>query len=179
MITRQRHDEVFQSRAPKLRRNYAKRRRANRKTNYPRTDNSSAAGNGFRNDWTRSRNCSGKLRAAVSKIFEGFGVALVILIGLELLKVLKLFLVEDKIKPEIIVEIAVIALCNKIITIDTKHTSGDVLLGIAAILIGLSVGYYVFRFRTSNKETFQNRSPQKNQTVRIDTKSEGEQRIYV
>jgi uncharacterized membrane protein (DUF373 family) len=91
----------------------------------------------------------------ISKIFEGFGLALIILIGLELLKVLKLFLLEDKIKPEIIVEIAVIAICNKIITLDTKHTSGDVLLGIAAILIGLSVGYYVFRFRTSNKETFQ------------------------
>ncbi len=91
----------------------------------------------------------------ISKIFEGFGLALIILIGLELLKVLKLFLLEDKIKPEIIVEIAVIAICNKIITLDTKHTSGDALLGIAAILIGLSVGYYVFRFRTSNKETFQ------------------------
>jgi uncharacterized membrane protein (DUF373 family) len=91
----------------------------------------------------------------ISKVFEGFGLALVILIGLELLRVLKLFLVEDKIKPEIIVEIAVIALCNKIITLDTKHTSGDVLLGIAAILVGLSIGYFVFRFRTSNKETFQ------------------------
>ena len=91
----------------------------------------------------------------ISKVFEGFGLALVILIGLELLRVLKLFLVEDKIKPEIIVEIAVIAICNKIITLDTKHTSGDVLLGIAAILIGLSVGYYVFRFKASNKETFQ------------------------
>ncbi len=91
----------------------------------------------------------------ISKIFEGFGLALIILIGLELLKVLKLFLVEDKIKPEIIVEIAVIALCNKIITLDTKHTSGDVLLGIAAILVGLSIGYFVFRFRTSNKEAFQ------------------------
>ena len=88
----------------------------------------------------------------ISKIFEGFGLALVILIGLELLKVLKLFLLEDKIKPEIIVEIAVIALCNKIITLDIKHTSGDVLLGIAAILVGLSVGYFVLRYRASNKE---------------------------
>ena len=88
----------------------------------------------------------------ISKIFEGFGLALVILIGLELLKVLKLFLLEDKIKPEIVVEIAVIALCNKIITLDIKHTSGDVLLGIAALLVGLSVGYFVLRFRASNKE---------------------------
>lgn len=91
----------------------------------------------------------------ISKIFEGFGLALIILIGLELLKVLKLFLIEDKIKPEIIVEIAVIALCNKIITLDTKHTSGDVLLGIAAILAGLSIGYYVFRFRAADEEAYQ------------------------
>ena len=94
----------------------------------------------------------------ISKIFEGFGLALVILIGLELLKVLKLFLLEDKIKPEIIVEIAVIALCNKIITLDTKHTSSDVLLGIAALLFGLSVGYFVLRFRASGKQIHQNLS---------------------
>lgn len=91
----------------------------------------------------------------ISKIFEGFGLALVILIGLELLKVLKLFLVEDKIKPDIIVEIAVIALCNKIITLDAKHISGDVLLGIAAILAALSIGYFVFRYKASNTETSQ------------------------
>lgn len=83
----------------------------------------------------------------ISKIFEGFGLILVILIGLELLKILKMFLVEDKIKPEIVVEIAFIAVCSKIITLDTKHTSGDVLLGIAAILVGLSIGYFVFRIR--------------------------------
>ena len=88
----------------------------------------------------------------ISKIFEGFGIILIILIGLELLKILKLFLAEDKIKPEIVVEVAVIALCNKIITLDTKHTSGDVLLGIAAILIGLAVGYFVFRFRAGKAE---------------------------
>ena len=91
----------------------------------------------------------------ISKIFEGFGLILVILIGLELLKILKMFLVEDKIKPEIIVEIAFIAVCSKIITLDTKYTSGDVLLGIAAILVGLSIGYFVFRIRASNKEISQ------------------------
>ncbi len=61
------------------------------------------------------------LQLEISKIFENFGLALIILIGLELLKILKMFLVEDKIKPELVVGIAVIALCNKIITLDTKH----------------------------------------------------------
>ncbi len=91
----------------------------------------------------------------ISKIFEGFGLVLIILIGLELLKILKMFLVKDKIKPEMVVEVVVIALCNKIITLDTKHTTGDVLLGLAALLIGLSFGYFVLRFRTLNKEIYQ------------------------
>jgi len=91
----------------------------------------------------------------ISKLFESFGLVLVILIGVELLKVMKMFLTEDKIKPEMVVEVAVIALCNKIITLDTKHTTGDVLLGLAALLIGLSFGYFVLRFRTVNKEIYQ------------------------
>ncbi len=91
----------------------------------------------------------------ISKLFESFGLVLVILIGVELLKVMKMFLTEDKIKPEMVVEVAVIALCNKIITLDTKHTTGDVLLGLAALLIGLSFGYFVLRFRTLNKEIYQ------------------------
>jgi uncharacterized membrane protein (DUF373 family) len=66
-----------------------------------------------------------------------------------------MFLAEDKIRPEMVVEVAVIALCNKIITLDAKHTSGDVLLGIAAILVGLSIGHFVFRFRASSKEIYQ------------------------
>jgi len=66
-----------------------------------------------------------------------------------------LFLAKDKIKPEMVVEVAVTALCNKVITLDAKHTPGDVLLGIAALLVALAIGYFVFRFRTSNKEAFQ------------------------
>ena len=68
---------------------------------------------------------------------------------------MKMFLVKDKINPEMVIEVVVIALCNKIITLDTKHTTGDVLLGLAALLIGLSFGYFVLRFRTLNKEIYQ------------------------
>ncbi|MBA2495076.1 MAG: phosphate-starvation-inducible PsiE family protein [Acidobacteria bacterium] len=94
----------------------------------------------------------------ISKVFEGFGLALVILIGLELLKILKMFLTEDKIKPELVVEVAVIALCNKIITLDTKHTTGDILLGMTALLVGLSIGYFVLRFRAADKGIYRKSS---------------------
>lgn len=82
----------------------------------------------------------------ISRLFEGFGLVLVILIGMELLKSMKMFLAEDKIKPELFVEVALIALCNKVITLDAKHTGGDVLLGIAALLVGLAAIYFVLRF---------------------------------
>ncbi len=62
-----------------------------------------------------------------------------------------MFLTEDRIKPEIVVEVTVIALCNKVITLDLKHTDGIVLLGIASLLVGLSVGYFVLRFRQADK----------------------------
>ncbi len=87
----------------------------------------------------------------ITLLFESFGLVLIILIGIELLKVLKMFLTEDRIKPEIVVEVAVIALCNKVITLDLKHTDGIVLLGIASLLVGLSVSYFVLRFRTVDK----------------------------
>jgi uncharacterized membrane protein (DUF373 family) len=93
------------------------------------------------------------LQLNISKIFENFGLALIILIGLELLKILKMFLIEERIKAGSVVEITVIAVCNKIITLDTKHTSGDIMLGIAAILVALSASYFVFRWRATNKET--------------------------
>ncbi len=83
----------------------------------------------------------------ISRLFEGFGLVLVILIGMELLKSMKMFLAEDKIKPELFVEVAVIALCNKVITLDAKHTDGNVLLGIAALFAGLAAVYFVLRFQ--------------------------------
>lgn len=79
----------------------------------------------------------------IPTLFEAFGLFLVILIGIELLRSMTMFLTEDHIKPELVVEVAVIALCNKIITLDLKHTSGELLLGLAVMFIGLSAAYYV------------------------------------
>jgi uncharacterized membrane protein (DUF373 family) len=85
------------------------------------------------------------LRLEVTELFEMFGLVLVLLIGMELLRSMRMFLTEENIKAELVVEVAVIALCNKIITLDIKHTTGAVLLGLAALLVGLSMGYFVLR----------------------------------
>jgi uncharacterized membrane protein (DUF373 family) len=94
----------------------------------------------------------------ISRLFEGFGLVLVILIGMELLKSMKMFLAEDKIKPELFVEVALIALCNKVITLDAKHTGGDVLLGVAALFVGLAAVYFVLRFHAARDNKVMNAS---------------------
>jgi len=83
----------------------------------------------------------------ISKLFDAFGLFLVILIGMELVKSMQFFLTENRIKPELVIEIAVIAVCNKVITLDLKHTEAGILLGMSTLLIGLSASYYMLRQR--------------------------------
>ena len=83
----------------------------------------------------------------ISKLFDAFGLFLVILIGMELLRSMQLFLTENKIKPELVIEVAVIAVCNKVITLDIKHTEAGILLGMSTLLIGLSASYFILQRR--------------------------------
>lgn len=75
---------------------------------------------------------------------QSFGLFLIILIGLELVKLLRLHLLHHKLRPELVIEVAIIAICNKIVTLDAKVISAQTILGLAALVIALSAGYYVF-----------------------------------
>src|SRR5258705_4619410 len=77
-------------------------------------------------------------------LFASFGLFLIILIGLELLKLLKLHLLHHKLRPDVVIEVAIIAVCNKVVTLDLKLLEGETLIGLAALLLALSAGYYVF-----------------------------------
>lgn len=81
----------------------------------------------------------------IPTVFSIFGLVLVILIGLGLIKSMKMFLNEEKVRPELVTEVAMIALCNKVITLDAGHLPGAVPLGVAALLIALSAAYFVVR----------------------------------
>ncbi len=50
-------------------------------------------------------------------LFHSFGLFLVCLIGLELLKLLRFHISHHYVKPESVVEVAIIALCNKVVTL--------------------------------------------------------------
>jgi len=85
-----------------------------------------------------------------------FGLFLVILIGLELLKLIKLHMSHDMVRPELVIEVAIIAVCNKVVTLDPKTMTADIMVGLAALLIALAAGFYVFasvRLRSSSNTT--------------------------
>lgn len=77
-------------------------------------------------------------------LFLSFGFFLIILIGFELLKLLKLHLSQHRLRPDLVIEVAIIAVCNKVVTLDPKSLSAGTLVGLAALLLGLAAGFYVF-----------------------------------
>ncbi|MCR4290920.1 MAG: phosphate-starvation-inducible PsiE family protein [Candidatus Scalindua sp.] len=81
----------------------------------------------------------------IDQLFVIFGFFLMVLIGIELLESLKVYLSEDKIQVEVIFSIALIAVAKKIITLEISTLPSHTLIGIAAIVVSLSVGYILIK----------------------------------
>ena len=81
----------------------------------------------------------------VNGLLDTFGLFLLVLIGLELLETFQAYLKEHVIHVEVVFMVAMIAIARKVIILDVKELPSATLLGIAAIIIGLSGGYYLFR----------------------------------
>ena len=81
----------------------------------------------------------------IKEVLEIFGFFLMILIGLELIETIKVYLTQDKIHVEIVFLVAIIAITRKVIILDVKMLTPLTLLGVAAIILSLSVGYYVLK----------------------------------
>jgi uncharacterized membrane protein (DUF373 family) len=74
-----------------------------------------------------------------------FGGVLIVFLGLELLETFKVYYQEREIRVEAVMVVAIIAVGRQIIEVDLEHTSGPVLLGIAALLIALASGYFLIK----------------------------------
>lgn len=95
----------------------------------------------------------------IDQLFIVFGFFIMILIGLELLESLRAYITEDQIHVEVIFTIALIAVARKVITLDMTKLSPQFILGIAAVLLSLAVGYYLIKkahARTVKDETHDN-----------------------
>ena len=81
----------------------------------------------------------------VHELLELFGLFLLVLIGIELLHSVKTYIVRREFHLETVLTVAMIAVARKIIVLDPKEWPEGALLGIAALVIALALGYYVMR----------------------------------
>ena len=92
---------------------------------------------------------------------ELFSIFLVILIGIELLEAVKAFLQKEVIHVEIVVLVAIIAIARKVIVWEFKDINSMETIGLAAMLLSLSITYVLIK-RTEFRLDFFNKKGLKN-----------------
>jgi uncharacterized membrane protein (DUF373 family) len=82
----------------------------------------------------------------IDELLEIFGLFMLVLIGIELLDTIaKTYMAESIDHAQIVMAVAIIAIARKVIILDVKELSGLALVGIAAIILALSIGYYLIK----------------------------------
>jgi uncharacterized membrane protein (DUF373 family) len=83
-----------------------------------------------------------ELVAEPKALFDVFGLFVAVLVGVELLKILRHVMVSHEVDTVLVVETALIALCNKVITLNLSSSSWSTLLSIAALILGLAAAIH-------------------------------------
>ena len=81
----------------------------------------------------------------IHELLELFSLFLLVLIGIELLHSVKTFLFRREIHLESVLTVAMIAVARKIIVLEPKEWPEGTLLGLAALVLALAIGYYVMQ----------------------------------
>ena len=81
----------------------------------------------------------------INQLFEIFGFFLILLIGVELLETIKAYLSEQVVHSEILLEVVLIAISRKVITLDVKEYDPLTLLGTAALIVTIAIAYYFIK----------------------------------
>jgi len=87
----------------------------------------------------------------IRELLELFGLFLLVLIGIELLETMKKYYTKGRVDLDVIISVSLIALGRKIITMDPKAYDPMTLIGIAAIILALFLGYWVIK--KTNRDT--------------------------
>jgi uncharacterized membrane protein (DUF373 family) len=76
---------------------------------------------------------------------QSFAGVLSVILGLELLETLRTYSAEHHVRVEVILVVAIIAVARHVLQIDFEHTSGSVLLGVSAVILALTSGYFLVK----------------------------------
>jgi uncharacterized membrane protein (DUF373 family) len=85
------------------------------------------------------------------ELLDVFGEFLLVLIGVELMNTVKIYLVDKSFHVEVILAVGLVAITRKVVVLDHKQLDGMSLIGIATIIISLSVSYYLVRLSHQRK----------------------------
>ena len=81
----------------------------------------------------------------IEELLELFGQFLLVLIGIELLHVMKVYGARREIHLEAVLVVALTAVARKIVVMDPKELPEGTLLGSASMILALTLGYYLVR----------------------------------
>ena len=82
----------------------------------------------------------------VSTLFEVFNLILIIAVGYELIKALLLIISSNTIPTIQIIEISIIAISTKIITLDIQQTSSNIIMSLALMIAALGLAYFLLKY---------------------------------
>jgi uncharacterized membrane protein (DUF373 family) len=85
----------------------------------------------------------------IDELLEIFGFFLLVLIGVELLETIKAYFDEHVVHVEVVLEVAMIAIARKVITLEVKDLPSLTLIGISAIILALAVAFHFVKRTTS------------------------------
>ena len=107
--------------------------------------------------WTIIKDVSNPpyLVISVEKLLDLFGLFMLVIIGIELLEtIMKTYLTQGTSHYEVVLSVAIIAIARKVIILDVKEISSLSLIGIASIIIALTIGYYFMKMATRRGDSF-------------------------
>ncbi len=79
----------------------------------------------------------------ISDMLATFGAFMAVLIAIEIFINITVYLQEDAIHVKIVMATALMAIARKVIILDLEKTEPEYLFGIAAIVLVLSIGYWL------------------------------------
>lgn len=90
----------------------------------------------------------------IDELLEIFGFFLLVLIGIELLEIIKAYFMTHVVHVEIVLEVALIAIARKVIILDINNYESLTLAGIAALISAVALAFFVIkRHIKRNKKT--------------------------
>lgn len=96
----------------------------------------------------------------LDELLELFGQFLLVLIGIELVHTMKIYIEHRVVHLEAVLVVALIAIARKIIILTPKELPEGTLLGMAALVLALTLGYYLVR-----RSRWEKRDPDSGSTI--------------